>query len=76
MLFNSTLAAQCIKESEYSKRTQAGIDLSVMKIEFINPKKGSVCILKNKTEISPKIYEELNITHSIDDRGRRRMVLI
>ena len=35
MLLNSTAVAESITESDYSKRTQIGIDLSVSKVEKI-----------------------------------------
>jgi deoxycytidine triphosphate deaminase len=59
MLFNATLAAQCVILSEYSKLTQAGVDLSAQKIEFINPKKSKVQILTDKTTINQEMYEEM-----------------
>ena len=56
MLLNSTAVAESITESDYSKRTQIGIDLSVSKVEkIINGGK----VLKNGTEIDPESYVEL-----------------
>ena len=50
MLLNSTAVAESITESDYSKRTQIGIDLSVSKVEkIIDGGK----VLKSGTEISP-----------------------
>lgn len=62
MLFNSTLTEQCVKISEYSKLTQAGVDLSVKKIERINSTKGFPHILKDKTVIPKEMYMELATT--------------
>lgn len=55
MLLNAAMAANHVTESEFSKRTQAGIDLSVNKIESIN---GGGNVLKNKTEIEAANYKE------------------
>jgi deoxycytidine triphosphate deaminase len=54
-----------MKMSPYAKLTQAGVDLSAMKIEKIDSKKSNVRILKDKTEINPEMYEELRtVTHN------------
>ena len=56
MLLNSTAVAESITESDYSKRTQIGIDLSVSKVEKII---SGGKVLKNGTEIDPESYVEL-----------------
>ena len=53
MLLNSTAVAESITESDYSKRTQIGIDLSVSKVEKII---SGGKVLKNGTEIDPGSY--------------------
>jgi deoxycytidine triphosphate deaminase len=62
MLSNSTLAAKHVTESEFSKRTQAGIDLSVTKIEKVISSKGFPLVLKNKTVIPKEMYQEIPLT--------------
>jgi deoxycytidine triphosphate deaminase len=69
MLSNSTLAAKHVTESEFSKRTQAGIDLSVMKIERVVSSKGLPRILKDKTVISPEMYQEIPLTTVQNNEG-------
>lgn len=65
MLLNSEQIAKFVTESAYSKRTQAGIDLSVMKIQRISfngtefPQ-----VLQTKTDISPSLYEELEAEYN------------
>lgn len=54
MLLNSDQISEFIIESEYSKRAQVGIDLSVCKIEKINV--GSIVKIDG-TIIDPKGYE-------------------
>lgn len=66
MLLNSTEVAKHIRESEFSKRTQIGIDLSVCKIQKI--KVGSF-VYKNGTDIDPKGYEELETTNVNGKKG-------
>jgi deoxycytidine triphosphate deaminase len=56
MLLNSNQIANYVTESEYSKRAQIGIDLSVCKIEIINV--GSV-VYKDQTIINPHGYENI-----------------
>ena len=56
MLLNSNQISEYIKESEYSKRAQIGIDLSACKIERIDV--GSWVML-DKTEIDPKGYIDI-----------------
>ena len=64
MLLNSTQIANHVIESEFSKRAQIGIDLSVCKIERIDV--GSV-VYKDKTYINPDGYEEVS-TKLIDGK--------
>jgi deoxycytidine triphosphate deaminase len=56
MLLNSNQISEYIKESEYSKRAQIGIDLSACKIERIDV--GSWVML-DKTEIDPEGYIDI-----------------
>jgi deoxycytidine triphosphate deaminase len=56
MLLNSTQIAKHVTESEFSKRAQIGIDLSVCKIELIDI--GSV-VYKDKTIIDPLGYHQM-----------------
>ncbi len=56
MLLNSNQISNHIIESEFSKRAQIGIDLSVCKVERIDV--GSV-VYKDKTYINPDGYEEV-----------------
>jgi deoxycytidine triphosphate deaminase len=56
MLLNSNQISEFITESEFSKRAQNGIDLSVQKIESIDV--GSV-VYKDKTHIDPNGYESV-----------------
>ena len=62
MLLNSNQISSYIKESEFSKRAQIGIDLSAAKIERIDV--GSV-VYKDKTHIDALGYVEMP-TVSID----------
>ena len=55
-MLNSEQIKSHIKLSEYSKLTQAGVDLSVFKIEIIL--KGGI-VLRDKTIIDKENYEEL-----------------
>ena len=55
MLLNSNQISNYVIESEFSKRAQIGIDLSVQKIEWITA--GSV-VYKDKTYIDPAFYHE------------------
>jgi deoxycytidine triphosphate deaminase len=64
MLLNSNQISSYIKESEFSKRAQIGIDLSAAKIERIDV--GSV-VYKDKTHIDALGYVEMP-TVSIDDK--------
>ena len=66
MLLNSDEIKQkgYVTISEYSKFTQAGVDLSVSKIEVIL---GGGKVLQDKTEIDPNNYEYL-FTTKIGDR--------
>lgn len=61
MLLNSNQIANHVIESQFSKRAQIGIDLSVCKIEIISV--GSI-VYKDKTIINPHGYEEINTTIS------------
>ena len=63
MLLNSNQISNYIKESEFSKRAQIGIDLSVCKIEKINV--GST-VCRDKTEIDPAGYVEVPLIN-VDD---------
>ena len=69
MLLNSNQISKYITESEFSKRAQIGIDLSVCKIENIDV--GSV-VYKDKTYINPEGYENLK-THLIDGKDCWRL---
>jgi deoxycytidine triphosphate deaminase len=60
MLLNSNQIANFVKESEYSKRAQVGIDLSVCKIELIDV--GSI-VYKDKTHIDPLGYTEVMLSN-------------
>ena len=62
MLLNSNQISNYVIESEFSKRAQIGIDLSVQKIEWITA--GSV-VYKDKTHIDPAFYHDCaaKITH-------------
>jgi len=53
MLLTGEQIAQHLVESEFSKRNQVGIDLSVSKIEQI---KGRVQVLKDKTVVNPDMF--------------------
>lgn len=64
MMLNAEQIKQYIKTSEYSKYTQAGVDLSVFKIEVVL-KGGSV--LKDKTIIDKENYEELPLERMKDN---------
>lgn len=64
MLLNSNQISSHVIESEFSKRAQIGIDLSVCKIERIDV--GSV-VYKDKTHIDATGYHELP-TQTIDGR--------
>ncbi len=58
MLLTGKQASEYVKLSEYSKITQAGIDLSVFKIEEVGD--GYVTFLdKDKTNIPQSIYKEI-----------------
>jgi len=63
MLLNSNQISNYIKESDFSKRAQIGIDLSVCKIEQINV--GST-VRRDKTEIDPAGYVEVPLIN-VDD---------
>jgi dUTP pyrophosphatase len=65
MLLNSTQLAEYITESQYSKRAQIGIDLSVKKIERINVKS---VVYKDKTVISSEGYKEMEL---VDIDGKK-----
>jgi deoxycytidine triphosphate deaminase len=69
MLLNSNQIANYVTESEFSKRAQIGIDLSVCKIEKIEV--GSV-VYKDKTYIDPTGYHEV-LTKKIDDKDCWRL---
>jgi hypothetical protein len=69
MLLNSNQIANHVVESEYSKRAQIGIDLSVCKIEAIDV--GSI-VYKDKTYINPDGYEEVS-TQLIDGKDCWRL---
>ena len=60
MLLNSNQIANHVIESQFSKRAQIGIDLSVCKIELIDV--GSV-VYKDKTHIDPLGYSEMTLTN-------------
>jgi deoxycytidine triphosphate deaminase len=64
MLLNSNQISEFIKETQFSKRAQIGIDLSVCKIEWIN---GGSVVYKDKTYIDPLFYEERS-TIFIDEK--------
>jgi hypothetical protein len=64
MLLNSNQIANHVIESDFSKRAQIGIDLSVCKIERIDV--GSV-VYKDKTHIDATGYHELP-TQLIDNK--------
>jgi len=59
MLLNSNQISNHIIESEFSKRAQIGIDLSVQKIEHIS---GGSVVYKDKTHIDPAFYKEVGLT--------------
>lgn len=65
MLLNSNHLSLYLKESEYSKKNQVGIDLSVKKIEKIL---GGVRIFKEKTVASPEDFHEIPL---MDIEGRK-----
>jgi deoxycytidine triphosphate deaminase len=65
MLLNSNQISNHIKESDFSKRAQIGIDLSACKIERINV--GS-WVLLDRTDIDPEGYTEVPTT-TIDGRN-------
>ena len=69
MLLNSNQIANHIIESEFSKRAQIGIDLSVCKIEHIS---GGSVVYKNKTHIDPSFYQEVGLT-KLDDKDCWRL---
>ena len=69
MLLNSNQISSYIKESEFSKRAQIGIDLSAAKIERIDV--GSV-VYKDKTHIDASGYVEVP-TMSIDGKDCWRL---
>jgi deoxycytidine triphosphate deaminase len=69
MLLNSNQIANHVIESEFSKRAQIGIDLSVCKIEKIEV--GSV-VYKDKTHIDPTGYYEVP-TKKIDGKNCWRL---
>ena len=69
MLLNSNQIANHVIESEFSKRAQIGIDLSVCKIEKIAV--GSV-VYKDKTHIDPTGYYEVP-TKKIDGKNCWRL---
>ena len=60
MLLNSNQISNYIKESEFSKRAQIGIDLSAAKIERIDV--GSF-VYTDKTQIDPSGYVEIETTY-------------
>ena len=60
MLLNSNQIANHVIESQFSKRAQIGIDLSVCKIELIDV--GSI-VYKDKTHIDPLGYSEMTLTN-------------
>lgn len=64
MLLNSTELAKHVIESEYSKRSQIGIDLSVQKIQKINTRSS---VFKDKTHIDPNGYQNLE-TINVDGK--------
>ena len=64
MLLNSEQIAEFVKESEFSKRAQVGIDLSVAKIETVN---STSVVYMDKTYIDPYGYKTLD-TVIIDQR--------
>jgi deoxycytidine triphosphate deaminase len=69
MLLNSNQISNYIKESDYSKRAQIGIDLSAAKIERIDV--GS-SVYTDKTHIDPSGYHEVE-TMSIDGKDCWRL---
>ena len=69
MLLNSNQIANHVIESDFSKRAQIGIDLSVCKIERIDV--GSV-VYKDKTHIDATGYHELP-TQLIDGKDCWRL---
>ena len=69
MLLNSNQIANHVIESDFSKRAQIGIDLSVCKIERIDV--GSV-VYKDKTHIDATGYHELP-TQLIDNKDCWRL---
>ena len=69
MLLNSNQIANHVIESEFSKRAQIGIDLSVCKIEYISA--GSV-VYKDKTLIDSAFYHEQELI-KIDNRDCWRL---
>ena len=58
MLLNSNQISEYIIESDYSKRAQIGIDLSVCKVEQVNA--GSEVYLDG-TKIDPSFYHEIDL---------------
>mgnify|MGYP000212115697 CR=1 FL=1 len=70
MLLNSNQIANHVIESEFSKRAQIGIDLSVCKIEKIEV--GSV-VYKDKTHIDPTGYYEVP-TKKIDGKNTQNFI--
>ena len=69
MLLNSNQISNYIKESEFSKRAQIGIDLSAAKIERIDV--GSF-VYTDKTQIDPSGYVEME-TINIEGRDCWRL---
>ena len=64
MLLNSNQISNYIIESDFSKRAQIGIDLSVQKIEWIA---GGSVVYKDKTHINSEYYIEQK-TQLIDNK--------
>lgn len=65
MLANGQKVSSHLTLSEYSKVNQVGVDLSVKKVEWI--RRGGK-ILKDKTELNPERYVEVELTK--DNEGR------
>lgn len=65
MLANGQKVSSHLTLSEYSKVNQVGVDLSVKKVEWI--RRGGK-ILKDKTELNPERYIEVELTK--DNEGR------
>ncbi len=62
-MLTSTQVAKFVKESIYSKQTQAGIDLSVNKIQKINIAHNKPAfITQTKTHIPAEMYTNISLT--------------